>query len=280
VTTDANEAERRRWNDERWATVWPKRERFTDAVTPYVLDAAAVRPGDQVLDVGCGGGKTAIAAAHAAGTEGAVVGADLSAPLVELASRRGQEARAENVTFAVVDVQTDSIFGGPFDLALSQFGVMFFDEPVTAFSNIRAHLKPGGRIAFACWQVRENNPWFFASAIQEFLPPPPTPAPGKSVTGPFAFGDSGHTSRVLRAAGFTDVRQTPYELTVDAPQDSIVDEDQLIYLGVPADKLLVALDAVDAHMQQFQVSPTLSRFPIAFQVFRAGTSVARGSAAS
>ncbi len=269
MTLEANEVERRRWNDERWAAAWPKRERFTDAVTPYVLDAAALRAGERVLDVGCGGGKTAIAAAQAVGAAGAAVGADLSAPLVGLASRRAKEARAENVMFSVVDVQTDPIPGGPFDVAVSQFGVMFFDEPVTAFSNIWAHLKPGGRIAFACWQVAENNPWFFASALQGLVAPPPAPAPGKSATGPFAFGDPEHTSRVLRTAGFTDVRHTPHELVVDAPEDSIVDEDQLIFLGVPADKLPVALGAVNTHMQQFRVSATLSRFPIAFQVFEA-----------
>ena len=269
VIVETNEVERRRWNDERWAAMWPKRERLTDAVTAFLLDAVALRPGERVLDVGCGGGRTSLAAARAVGTEGAVVGADISKPLNALANRRAGEAGAENVTFCVVDMQTDSVGGGPFDVALSQFGVMFFDEPVTAFRNIRSHLNPGGRITFVCWQTGERNPWFFASAIAELLPPPPTPAPGKSMTGPFALGDPEHTAGILRSAGFLEVQWTAHELAVDSPQDSIVDEAQLAFMGVPADKLATAQTAVEEHMRQFVLSPTRSRFPLAFQVFRA-----------
>ena len=75
---EANEAERRRWNDERWVAVWPKREALTDTITPYLLDALALQPGERVLDVGCGGGKATIAAAQAVGPTGNAIGADIS----------------------------------------------------------------------------------------------------------------------------------------------------------------------------------------------------------
>jgi SAM-dependent methyltransferase len=269
VTVETNEAERQRWNDERWAALWPRRERLTDAVTAIVLDAAAPRPGERVLDVGCGGGKTSLAAARAVGPEGTVVGADLSAPLSALATRRAREAGAENVTFCVLDMQTGTVGGKPFDLALSQFGVMFFDEPVTAFANIRAHLKPGGRITFACWQAAERNPWFFAPALAELLPPPPAPAPGKSATGPFALADAERTTQILRSAGFHDVGWDAHERSVEAPPDSVVDDAQLTFMGVPADELAAAQTLVEEHMCQFVLSPTLSRFPLAFLVFHA-----------
>jgi SAM-dependent methyltransferase len=263
-----NEVERQRWNDERWATVWPKRERFTDAVSSFVLDAAALAPGERVLDVGCGGGKTALAAGLAVGAQGVVVGGDISAPLLELATRRATEAGAANVTFRVADMQTDTVEGGPFDVALSQFGVMFFDEPVTAFGNVRRQLQPGGRLAFACWQGGERNPWFFAPAIAALLPPPAALAPGKAPTGPFALADPEQTSGILRSAGFLDVRRTAHEITVDVPQDSVVDEAQLVFMGVPAEQLAAAQTAVAEHMAQFALSSTLSRFPLAFQVFQ------------
>jgi hypothetical protein len=146
---------------------------------------------------------------------------------------------------------------------------MFFDEPITAFGNVRAHLKPGGRIAFVCWQSGERNPWFFAPAIAALLPPPGAPAPGKAPTGPFALADPEQTSGILRSAGFLDVRRTAHELAVDVPQDSVVDEAQLAFMGVPDDKLAIAQAAVAEHMAQFALSPTLSRFPLAFQVFQA-----------
>jgi SAM-dependent methyltransferase len=269
VVVETNEVERSRWNDERWTAAWPKRERLTDTVTAFVLDAAALRPGERVLDVGCGGGRMSLAAAGSVGADGAVVGGDFSTPLVALATRRASEAGAQNVTFCVADMQTDPVEGAPFDVALSQFGVMFFDEPVTAFRNIRAHLTAGGRIAFACWQAVERNPWFFASAIAELLPPPPAPRPGKSLTGPFALADREHTEQILRAAGFLEVRMTAHELPADVPQDSVVDEAQLAFMGVPADRLAAAQAAVEEHMRQFVLSPTMSRFPLAFQVFHA-----------
>jgi ubiquinone/menaquinone biosynthesis C-methylase UbiE len=266
---ETNQAERQRWNDERWAAVWARRERLTDEVTAFVLGAAALQPGQRVLDVGCGGGKTSLAAAQAVGPEGAVVGADLSTPLTAVASRRAAEAGAENVTFRVVDMQTDTVPGGPFDVAMSQFGVMFFDEPVTAFRNIRSHLKPGGRIVFACWQTVDRNPWFFAPAIAELLPKPAPPAPGKSPTGPFALADPVYTTGILRSAGFLEVHGAAHEITIEAPPDSVVDEAQFVSMGVPADKIAVAQTAVDDHMRQFVLSPTLSRLPLAFQVFQA-----------
>ena len=266
---EANAAERHRWNHPYWTSAWLRRERVTDAVTEFVLARLALRPGERVLEVGSGGGKLSMVAAWLVAPGGAVVGVDISTRLVELARARAADAQLGNVTFVLADAQTDAIAGAPFDVALSQFGVMFFDEPVTAFRNIRSHLNPGGRITFVCWQTGERNPWFFASAIAELLPPPPTPAPGKSMTGPFALGDPEHTAGILRSAGFLEVQWTAHELAVDSPQDSIVDEAQLAFMGVPADKLATAQTAVEEHMRQFVLSPTLSRFPLAFQVFRA-----------
>jgi SAM-dependent methyltransferase len=166
-------------------------------------------------------------------------------------------------------MQNDKIEEGPFDVAMSQFGVMFFDEPIVAFSNIRAHLKPAGRFAFACWQSSEYNPWFFAPAIAQFVPPPPEPEPGKSPTGPFALADPDQTTAVLQAAGFIRVGRTPHALEVEAPEDSIVDEAQLVFIGVPEAKLPAAKVAVAEHMQQFKIDSQRSRFPLAFQIFQA-----------
>ena len=151
---------------------------------------------------------------------------------------------------------------------LSRFGVMFFDEPVTAFRNIRAQLAPGGRLAFACWQALERNPWFFASAVADYVPPPPPPAPGKSPTGPFALADPGRTSEILSEAGFVEIARTEHELAVEVPQDSVVDDAQLRFIGVSADQLAAARAAVDDYLGQFALSPTRSRFPLAFQIFQ------------
>ncbi|MGO8871765.1 MAG: class I SAM-dependent methyltransferase, partial [Acidimicrobiales bacterium] len=165
----ANEAETRRWNDDRWAAAWPRRERLTGAVTPFLLDAVGARPGQRVCDVGCGGGGLTIELARAVAPGGRAVGMDLSAPLLELARRRAKEAGAD-VEFVRRDVQTASPGGESFDVAVSQFGVMFFDEPLAAFGAIRASLVPGGRLVFACWQWVEHNPWHVGTALRSLLP--------------------------------------------------------------------------------------------------------------
>lgn len=266
---EANEAERRRWNDEDWVAVWPKREALTDSITPYLLEALDLQPGERVLDVGCGGGKTTIAAARAVGPTGTAIGADISGPLTKLAADRAAEAHVNNVTFRVADMQLEDVPEGPFDVIMSQFGVMFFDEPVPAFTNIHSHLQPDGRLTFACWQTLDRNPWFIASALAGFVPPPLPPAPGKSPTGGFVLGDAERTQGILESAGFVNVRRTVHELLPEVPYDAVVDDTQLIRLGVPPDQMVAAREAVNRHLEQFHSSPGMAKFPLAFQIFQA-----------
>ncbi len=265
---ETNEAQRRRWNDEYFASLWPRNERLTDHVTPLLLDALALQPGERVLDVGSGGGRATLEAARAVGPGGSAVGADVSAPLSRLATERASEAGVENVAFRVVDVQTDPVEGAPFDVAMSQFGVMFFDEPVTAFTNIRAQLGAGARLAFVCWQSASSNPWFPLAPLAPFVAPPPEPGPGKSPTGPFAFADPERTTGILEAAGFADVVRTAHALDVDVPMDP-VDDAELVFRGVRPDEVAEAQAVLGAHMEQFRLPSGLSRFPLRFQIFQA-----------
>ena len=265
----ANESEWRRWNDDRWTTAWPERERLTDAVTPHLLGVMALQAGERVLDIGSGGGGLSIASAEAVGPDGAVVGADLSAALVDLARQRAAAAAASNTAFVVVDAQADHIEGAPFDVAASQFGVMFFDEPVTAFLNIRAHLRPAARLVFVCWQPADRNPWHSSGALRSFLPPTPPPNAGKGLTGPFAFGDVAPTEAILRDAGFTDVRSTAHETTVDAPLSAVFDDWQLDFFGIAPGQRADARASVHEHLARFRLGPDLYRFPLAYLVFEA-----------
>ncbi len=265
----ANEAQSKRWNDDRWAAAWPKRERLTDAVTPYLLETAGVRTGQRVCDIGCGCGALTVAVAEAAAPEGEVVGIDISAPLLQMARRRAEQSGVPNVHFVEMDVQTTSLDEAPFDLAVSQFGVMFFDEPTAAFRAIRGLLTVGGRLVFACWQDVEHNPWHVGTALRPLVPPLPVPPPGKSPTGPFVLGDDEYVRDLLGAAGFASVESAPYETTVRAPADAVVDRSLLQFMGVAPECEDAAQAVVERHLAQFAVGTDEYEYPLAFRVYDA-----------
>ena len=104
-----------------------------------------------------------------------------------------------------MDVQTGGLGHAPFDLVVSQLGVMFFDEPLVAFGAIRTLLGPDGRLVFACWQGVELNPWHLSTSLRGLVPPPPLPPPGKSPVGPFTLGDDEYVRDILGGAGFAEV---------------------------------------------------------------------------
>jgi SAM-dependent methyltransferase len=272
VVAVANEAELRRWNDERWTTVWPQRERMTDAVSPYLLGVAGVQPGQRICDIGCGGGGLTIALAGLVGPHGEAVGFDLSAPLLDLAGRRARDAGVDNVRFVEADVQASGLDGPQFDLAVSQFGVMFFDEPTAAFAAIRRHLVPGGRFVFVCWQGVERNPWHTGSALRKLLPPPRTPDPGKSPVGPFALGDDEYVRELLEAAGYVEVGSTAHETSVRAPASAVADHSLHSFMGVAPENEAEAMALVDAHVAQFAVGGDVYEYPLAFMVYEARAS--------
>jgi SAM-dependent methyltransferase len=186
---------------------WVEREDQMDAAlaahSALLLAAAAVGASDYVLDVGCGTGETTRACAARA-VDGRVLGADLSTVMLERARVRSAAAALTNIEFVRADAQVHPFAAETFDLVVSQFGVMFFSDPVAAFTNIGHAVKPGGRLACVVWQDLVRNQWVTvardALAAGRTLPLPPAGAPG-----PFAFGDPGYTRGVLEAAGFTQL---------------------------------------------------------------------------
>ena len=244
----ANDRERKRWNDDCWVAAWPDRERLTEALSAYVLSAAAVRPGQRVCDIGCGGGALTVALAGLVAPGGRATGLDLSAPLLDLARQRARQAGATDADFVVRDVQTDRWEGEPFDLAVSQLGVMFFDEPTAAFGAIRGLLVPGGRFVFACWQDVEHNPWHVSHVLRPLLTAPPVPPPGKSPVGPFALGDDEYARDILGGAGFGAVQSTPYAITVRAPASAVFDSSLFGFMGIASDRLDEAGALMEQHL--------------------------------
>jgi SAM-dependent methyltransferase len=214
---EANAEQRTFWNEQAGGLWVTYQERLDRQIGPHgdaALAKLAPAPGERVLDLGCGCGDTSLALARAVGPAGRVLGLDLSEPMLARARERAASAGLANLAFRSADVQTAPLEAEAFDAAFSRFGVMFFADPIAAFTNVRRALRPGGRLAFACWRPVTENPWVrvpmaAAAALLTLPPPPPEGTPG-----PFAFGDAARVRRILEAAGFAGIEIEPADLTM------------------------------------------------------------------
>ena len=192
----------------RWLAAEALSERTLRPFGAAAIKAAAPRAGESVLDVGCGTGGTTVELAQAVGPRGAVVGIDVSPLLLQAATARAAAAGLPTVSFVEADVQAHDLGTARFDLVFSRFGVMFFEDPVEAFRRLRAAAKPGGRLAFVCWQSFRENEWGlipFKAAVPHL---PPIPRPGPEDPGPYSFGDPARVQRILERSGWRDATLT------------------------------------------------------------------------
>lgn len=255
------------WNDSA-GPVWVAQQEKMDAqigpLGALARERAAIRVGERVLDVGCGCGGTTLEIAHDVGATGQVVAVDISRPMLEHAKQRARDAGLDGrIAFRLDDAQVAAFDAASVDLVYSRFGVMFFADPVAAFANLRRALKPGGRLAFVCWQPRDKNPWLVAPAIaaarhMQFPTPPAPDAPG-----PFAFGDAARVRGILESAGFAKVAHEavnrPMRLAGDTLEDALELYQQIGPLGAAlreanpseAQRALV-LDAVRTVLESFR----------------------------
>ena len=167
---------------------------------------AAPKPGERVLDVGCGFGDTTQELAGLVGPDGDALGVDAAPRFVETAVQEAAEAGVANARFEVVDVETAS-FAESFDLAYSRFGTMFFANPVAALRNVREALAPGGRLAMAVWRRRLDNDWLYRgqTIVERIVAKPEEHDEPICGPGPFSMADADTTSDVVQRAGFADV---------------------------------------------------------------------------
>jgi SAM-dependent methyltransferase len=171
-----------------------------------------IRPGDQVLDIGCGAGQTTREAARMA-RAGAALGVDVSASAIERARRLTDAAGLSNVSFEQADAATHPFPPEGFHVAISRFGTMFFADPVAAFANIRRALRPGGRLVMMVWREHDLNEW--AVSIERALADVmDAPAASPAQQDAFSLADAGHTERTLAAAAFVEVSFTDVHVPV------------------------------------------------------------------
>jgi SAM-dependent methyltransferase len=209
VHDEANRAQR-----EFWAGEGPRQYRdYGDTnealFAPFglaMLDAARLRPGEWVLDVGCGHGTSTTEAAQRVAPAGGVVGVDISAAMLEPARQHLAAAGPDNVELLLADAQVHPFDPRSFDVVISRFGAMFFEDPQAAFANLARALRPDGRLVFVCWQHPATSQWVsiaFGAASAVLGRTPSLGPPG--APGPFAFANGDRLAQLLTDAGFRAV---------------------------------------------------------------------------
>jgi enediyne biosynthesis protein CalE5 len=183
-------------------------------LTDWCREAAGWNPGARILDVACGAGYPALAAAQGVRPSGAVVATDISPEMVAVASRRATAEGLDNIQFLEMDAEDLRFENESFDAATNAYGLMFCPSATRAISEVRRVLKPGGRFAVVTWDEPARNPFFtvIGGVAARFLSLTP-PDPGG--LGPFRFAPSGKLESELRAGGFAQVHLEALPITVE-----------------------------------------------------------------
>jgi ubiquinone/menaquinone biosynthesis C-methylase UbiE len=244
---------------------WLDRQQTHDAllapIADVLLDRAAPRAGESVLDIGCGCGATSIALARCVGPSGHVLGIDVSEPMLGRARQLAPQGMP--VEFALADATVYPFEAGRADLLCSRFGVMFFAEPVRSFANMRCGLRGGARLVFACWREARENPWVLLPLQEVYRHVPRLPEVGPEDPGPFSFAAESRVRGILDRAGFRDINFEPITLSLDLAMGGGLDAAVDTALGIgPASRALdgqpttlrtAAAESVKAALSQHQV---------------------------
>jgi SAM-dependent methyltransferase len=215
----SNEEQIEFWNGEtgeRWAQRDDMMARLLQPVADLLLDHTDLAGRSRALDVGCGGGSQSRALAQRLGAGASVLGVDISGPLLQVARDHAamSDANLAAMEFVQADASSHAFDAHSFDLVFSRFGVMFFDDPVAAFSNIRTCMNADAGLLFSCWQGLKDNDWLLQpmQAALQFVPAPPPSDP--MAPGPFAFADPDRLRSILADSGFADIELQPRSITL------------------------------------------------------------------
>lgn len=202
------------------APFWKKHRdiirRMFAPVTQALIEAAAIRAGDSVLDIATGPGEPALTVAAVVGPEGKVVGIDPVPEMVATARTVAADLGIRNSRFEVAFAGGLPFPDGAFDAVVSRFGVMFFPSPVDALRDMLRVLKPERKLALAVWHFAAANPFHYVlqNVIEQYVdwPPPDPDAPDA-----FRFAQPGKLCGVLAEAGVSAPSERLLQFRIEAP---------------------------------------------------------------
>jgi SAM-dependent methyltransferase len=230
------------WNDtagRAWVEMHETLDRVLQPLEDLLVDVVAERKARSVLDVGCGTGSTTLAVARKLGPKGTAAGVDISEPMIALAKQRAEREKSP-ARFLVADAQTYAFDAKSFDMIVSRFGVMFFDDSVRAFTNLRRAAAPKADLNCIVWRSPAENPFMTTAerAAAPLLPQMPPRKPGEP--GQFAFADRDRVDSILRSAGWTGIDIQPLDVACTLPEREL--QLYITRLG-PLGRVLAEIDA-------------------------------------
>jgi SAM-dependent methyltransferase len=224
VTNTPNGEQTRLWNDHA-GRAWVDAQELLDAMLkPFeerLVEAVSAASGTQILDVGCGTGGTTLALARSLGPKGHCVGIDISEPMIAAARARAERERTP-ASFIQADAQTYAFEPSRFDMVVSRFGVMFFEDFVAAFENLRRAAKAQAELRVIAWRGASENS-FMTTAERAAAPLLPNfPARNEDAPGQFAFGDRHRVYGILQQSGWAEVDIRPLDVTCTLLESELV----------------------------------------------------------
>lgn len=229
------------WNGQAgraWVEAQAVLDQMFKPLEELLVEVARAQHRDRVLDVGCGTGSTTLAVARSLGGRVDCVGVDISEPMI-VAARARAEREATSASFVLADAETHAFESASFDLIISRFGVMFFEDSVRAFANLRRAAKAGGELRFIAWRSPAENPFMTAAerAVAPLLPDLPPRQP--NAPGQFAFADPQRVRRILEESGWEGIDIRPLDVRCRLPEKDLMG--YLARLG-PLGRVLPELD--------------------------------------
>jgi SAM-dependent methyltransferase len=266
---------------EAWVRMQERTDTLIDPLGRVAIERLGVVAGERILDVGCGCGQTLLQLAELAGPSGQVLGVDISPPMLERARER--VAGRATIALALGDAQAYSFAPGAFDAVYSRFGVMFFDDPRAAFSNLRTAARSNARLSFVCWQDLAKNPWAARplEAVMRLLPESAMPDMlREGRPGPFFMSDPARVRAILGDAGWKDVSLEPAEMPLHLGGAATLDEavDYSLQIGPAARAMADAPETLKPALEA-ALREALAPFAGARGVFMAGAAFVVGARA-
>ena len=209
-----NQEQKEFWNEKKgeiWVSLESKIDKMLGPLGDQAIKILKPKVGEKILDIGCGTGSTSQTLSKFVGESGIITGIDISKPILNFAQKQKENKRIKNINFIQADAQNHKFSDLNYDAVFSRFGIMFFEDPISAFKNIKKSLSCNGRLTFVCWSKSEDNDWMNLSSnvASQFLELPPKANPKEP--GPFAFEDYFYMEEILIKSGWKNIKIKAYK---------------------------------------------------------------------